>query len=232
LSGEGDRHVGLIGGIGPAATDFYYRRLIATFAARVATLELTMAHADTPTLLGHMARGQADAQTAIYLRLTERLAAAGAASVAVTSIAGHFCIEAFKQVSPLPVIDLLEAVSREVEGRGLKRLGVLGTRTVMESRLYGSLSSAELVTPRGPDLERVHAAYIAMATAGYATEEQKSIMRDASRWLLEEERAEAILLGGTDLALVFDGSQDGIPVVDCAAIHADAIARWALGAAG
>lgn len=27
-------HIGLIGGIGPAATDFYHRRLIAAFAAR------------------------------------------------------------------------------------------------------------------------------------------------------------------------------------------------------
>ena len=45
-------HIGLIGGIGPAATDFYYRRLISTFARKKAALELTIVHADTPTLLG------------------------------------------------------------------------------------------------------------------------------------------------------------------------------------
>jgi len=38
--------IGLIGGIGPSATDFYYRRLIATFTARKSPLELTIAHAD------------------------------------------------------------------------------------------------------------------------------------------------------------------------------------------
>jgi len=48
-------HIGLIGGIGPAATDFYYRRLIATFTARKSQLELTIAHADTPTLLDNLA---------------------------------------------------------------------------------------------------------------------------------------------------------------------------------
>ena len=31
-------HIGLIGGIGPAATDFYYRRLISTFASQQAAL--------------------------------------------------------------------------------------------------------------------------------------------------------------------------------------------------
>lgn len=46
-------HIGLIGGIGPAATDFYYRRLIAAFAARAQPLEVTIVHADTPTLLRH-----------------------------------------------------------------------------------------------------------------------------------------------------------------------------------
>jgi aspartate racemase len=79
-------HIGLIGGIGPAATDFYYRRLISTFASKQAALDLTIVHADTPTLLGNLASNNAAAQIAIYMRLTKRLAAAGAGCVAVTSI--------------------------------------------------------------------------------------------------------------------------------------------------
>jgi hypothetical protein len=62
-------HIGLIGGIGPAATDFYYRRLIATFASKKAALELTIVHADTPTLLSNLASNNAAAQVAIYVRL-------------------------------------------------------------------------------------------------------------------------------------------------------------------
>ena len=38
--------IGLIGGIGPAATDFHHRRLISTFAGSQAPLELTIVHAD------------------------------------------------------------------------------------------------------------------------------------------------------------------------------------------
>ena len=59
-------HIGLIGGIGPAATDFYYRRLISTFASKKAALELTIVHADTPTLLRHLASDDAASQVAIY----------------------------------------------------------------------------------------------------------------------------------------------------------------------
>src|SRR5262249_56473902 len=77
-------HIGLIGGIGPAATDFYYRRLISTFASKKVPLELTIVHADTPTLLSNLTTNDAAAQVAIFTRLTNRLVAAGAECVVVT----------------------------------------------------------------------------------------------------------------------------------------------------
>jgi len=120
-------HIGLIGGIGPGATDYYYRRLISTFARQNAALELTIVHADTPTLVSNLASNDAAAQTAIYVRLTNRLASAGAECVAITSIGGHFCIDAFQAVSPLPVVDMLSEVARAIDTRGLKRVGILGT---------------------------------------------------------------------------------------------------------
>lgn len=223
------KHIGLIGGIGPAATDFYYRRLIAAFAGREPGLALTMAHADTSTLLRHLGAGDAAGQVAVYTRLTERLRAAGADFVVVTSIAGHFCIREFQAVSPLPVVNLIDAVGRAVEARGLRRLGILGTRTAMESRLYGGIASAEVIPPRGQEMDDVHAAYVAMASAGVVTAEQQDVFERAGERLLREEGVEAILLGGTDLALAFDERTSRIPVIDCVGLHVDAIVREAGG---
>ena len=221
-------HIGLIGGIGPAATDFYYRRMISTFARKNATLELTIVHADTPTLLSNLARNDAAAQTAIYSRLTNRLVSAGAECVGVTSIAGHFCIEDFKAVSPLPVVDMIVEVSRAIEARGLKRIGIIGTRTVMETRFYGRIVSAKIVPPGEPDLGEVHQAYVSMATLGFVTEDQRSIFNAVSRRLFENQGVEAIMLGGTDLALAFNEQTAEFPLVDCAGIHADAIVQLAI----
>ena len=58
--------IGLIGGIGPAATDFYYRRLIRVFAQKKSPLELTIVHADTPTLLENLTRNRAATQAQIF----------------------------------------------------------------------------------------------------------------------------------------------------------------------
>jgi aspartate racemase len=220
-------HIGLIGGIGPAATDYYYRALIAEFARAGAPLDLTIVHADAPTLLANLATNALDAQVAIYARLTERLAAAGADCVAVTSIAGHFCIDGFAAISPLPVIDMVTAIGAAITARGLRRIGVLGTRTVMETRLYGSISNAEIVPPAGKMLDDVHQAYAAMATAGAVTAAQRAVFDTAARQLLNNDKVEAIMLGGTDLALAFDAATAGFPLVDCAGIHVQAIADFA-----
>jgi aspartate racemase len=44
-------HIGLIVGVGPAATESYYRALITGMASVGVELELTMVHADAPTPL-------------------------------------------------------------------------------------------------------------------------------------------------------------------------------------
>lgn len=224
---NGVMHVGLIAGIGPAATDIYYRFVIAAMAARGVDLELTMVHADTPTLLRNQATGDADAQVAIYRRLTDRLQAAGARAVAVTSIAGHFCIDAFKVVSPLPVIDMLVEVDREIQHEGLRRVGVIGTRVAMETGLYGGVRHAEVVAPPAELLLRVHDAYTAMAITGAVTEAQRELFFSAGRVLVEDLGAEAVLLGGTDLGLAFAGRDPGFRSLDCAVLHATAIAEVA-----
>ncbi len=98
----------------------------------------------------------------------------------------------------------------------------------METRFYGGIASAEIIPPIGPDLDRVHEAYVAMATSGFVTPEQRSVFDDVAHRLLATGGAEAILLGGTDLALALSEETAGYPLVDCAGIHADAIARFAL----
>ena len=71
-------HIGLIGGIGPAATIVYYQRLCAEMRARGKPLELTIVQADVDGLVRNTLADAHDAQTEVYLQLLDRLAAAGA----------------------------------------------------------------------------------------------------------------------------------------------------------
>lgn len=221
-------HIGMIVGVGPAATDYYYRYLISALARAGQELHLTMAHADTRTMLRNQAEWNVEAQVEIYRQLTERLQRSGVERIAITSIAGHFCIEAFKVVSPVPVIDLLDVVKLEVRRRGFKRIGLLGTRVVMETRFYGVLDDVEVIAPMN-DLLEVHEAYVSMASAGVATPEQREVFMRAGNTLTTTHGCESIMLAGTDLALVFEkGVDPGFGTFDCAEAHAAAIASLAM----
>jgi aspartate racemase len=221
-------HIGMIVGVGPAATDYYYRYLISALARAGQDLHLTMAHADTRTMLRNQAEWNVEAQVEIYRQLTERLQRSGVERIAITSIAGHFCIEAFKEVSPVPVIDLLDVVKLEVRRRGFKRIGLLGTRVVMETRFYGVLDDVEVIAPMN-DLLEVHEAYVSMASAGVATPEQREVFMRAGNALTTTHGCESIMLAGTDLALVFEkGVDPGFGTFDCAEAHAAAIATLAM----
>ena len=225
-------HIGLIGGIGPAATDYYYRGLIRALAAKGKTLELTIAHADAPTLIGNLERGDAAAQAAIFATLIGRMKAAGAEAAAISSIGGSFCIDALRPLSPLPLIDIIEEVDRALKESGLKKVGLIGTRTVMETRFYGGLSAADIIVPDEPERGQVNQNYIDMAMSGQVTDSQRTLFFAAAQRLCNDHGAEAVMLGGTDLFLAFDGQDCGVPVVDCAGLHIEALARAAGGDPG
>jgi len=223
-------HIGLIGGIGPAATVIYYDRIVRAFAAAGQTLNLTIGHSSAAMLSRNNSEGRVDDQAAEFVRITRQLEAAGADRVVITSMGGHFCAAEFAALSPLPMISGPEAVARYCKREGIRRIGILGTRVVMQTALYGALEPFGPVAPLGDELDQVHTDYITMAVAGAASDDQRERLLEAGRKLAHEQGAQAVLLGGTDLSLVYSGAIVDFRVIDSADVHADAVATEALAA--
>jgi len=220
-------HIGLIGGIGPAATEFYYRGLVERHAKAGTVLDLTIVQADVREMARNMVDGAPQKQAEVFARLIARLKAAGAELAAVTSMGGHFCIRELEAISPLPLLNAIPVVDEAIRSRKLGTIGIIGTRVVMETGLYGGITAARIVRPEGEALDRVHTAYITMATAGHVTDAQRQVFFDAGKQLCREAGAETIVLGGTDLFLAFTGQDCGFPTLDCADAHVEALFRKA-----
>ncbi|WEF34485.1 aspartate/glutamate racemase family protein [Pseudoduganella chitinolytica] len=220
-------HIGLIGGIGPAATEFYYRALVKLYAKADRRLELTIANADAREMVSNLEAGNKEAQAAVFAKYIDQLKGAGCEAVAVTSMGGHFCMDELEPLSSLPIISALPALQAHFAARNITRVGVLGTRAVMESRLYG-LAGVDVVTVPGEELGTAHANYVSMAVVGKATDEHRAYFEEAAGRLISEHRAQAIVLGGTDLFLAFDKPGYPYPVIDCALVHTEEIARLAM----
>ena len=220
-------HVGLIGGLGPAATVTYYERLTRRVREAGGRLELTIVHADVQQAIGNYERDRREDQARIYAVLLDRLKAAGADFAAITSLGGHFCYEETVAISSLPLVSAVDPLDTSFVDRGLRRVGLLGTEVVMRTRLYGQLLRTEAVAPDG-DLVALGRLYQSIAVADACTDEQRATLVEAGRRMVEEQGAEAIVLAGTDLGLAFDGIDPGYPVIDALDVHVALLADLAL----
>ena len=228
MTGPRPLHIGLIGGIGVAATLVYYQRLAAAVAARGARMDLTIVHADIQTLIRNNLADRRAEQAADYAPLLHRLKAAGCDCAAITSLGGHFCYDETVALSPLPLVSAVAPLDDFFAGRGIGRVGLLGTRVVMRTRLYGQLRRTEAVA-LDDEVEELGQTYQDIAVAGTCTPARRALLIKAGRRMVTELGAEAIVLAGTDLNLVFDGQDPGYPVIDALDVHVDLLADLATG---
>lgn len=222
-------HVGLIGGIGPAATLVYYDALSRQCAAAGKRLHLTIANADTREMIANMEAGRPDLQAAVFAGYVDQLKAAGCEAAALTSMGGHFCVKELKAISSLPIVNAVPAMDACFTAKRLKRVGVMGTAAVMRSGIYGA-QAAEIIVPDGADFEAVHANYLSIALTASATEEQIRFFHAQGRTLIDR-GADVVLLGGTDLSVAFREGPD-YPILDSALVHAEAIGQVAMDEVG
>ena len=139
-------HIGLVGGIGIAATVVYYQRLAAAVAERGGTkLELTVVHGDIQELIRNNLADRREEQSRAFLPLVERLRDAGCDCAALTSLGGHFCFAELATKSPLPLVSGVAPLDAFFVRSGIHRIGLLGTRLVMRTRLYGQLATTEAI---------------------------------------------------------------------------------------
>ncbi len=223
-------HIGLIGGIGPAATLVYYQRLCARMRELNTPLELTIVQADVNTLIRHNLADQREEQAVIYAALIDRLKAAGADCAAITSLGGHFCFEETARISSLPLVSAVAPLDAHFVGAGVKCVGLLGTRVVMRTKLYGQLRETRAVAC-DDDIERLGQMYQDIAVTGVCTDEQRAALFAAGTRMVQEMGAEAIVLAGTDLGLAFDGYNPGYRVIDALNVHVALLADLAAGRA-
>jgi aspartate racemase len=170
---------------------------------------------------------------AVYLAgFLSRLKSAGATFGVIPAVTPHICIDELKRITPLPVIDITEAVASAVRERNLGRVAVFGTRFVIESDLYGRLGGIEVVRLRPDELDFVHRAYTHLAHTATVSVDDRRQLTALADTLQRRDGVEAILLAGTDFTLMFDASNTPFPHVDCARAHIDTILRTAGVAAG
>jgi aspartate racemase len=225
------RCLGLVGGLGVGATVHYYEKLAKAHEARGCALDVVIAHAETPRVFEYVQAGDRNGLAEYLNGYIRRLKAAGAEVAAIPAVTPHFCMRELGAMSQLPVVNIFPPLVRELAARGAKRVAVFGTRFVIESAIFGELGATENIQWKPHEVDLIHKTYVEIARTGHGTEQQHSELTDLARTMVKRDGADAIILAGTDLALLFNESNTDFPCVDCAALHIQAIMRKLLGGA-
>lgn len=221
--------LGLIGGLGPAATVHYYNEILAAFSKRGVTPRIVMSHAEANFVRDRVGAGDTEALAAYLAEHIRTVAKAGADFVAIPAVAPHICAPLLERQAAIPLVDIISAVGAELKARGLRRIGMMGTRWVMDSRFYGRLPDIELVPLIDDEADTVHEIYLAIVASGRVAAAEVERLRGIARGAIARDDLQAIALAGTDLAVAFDETTAGFPAVDCARVHIDALVNAMMG---
>jgi aspartate racemase len=215
--------VGIVGGLGVGATVHYYERIAALCKARGVVPDLVIVHADVDRGQGFVREGKLDALAEYLAGFIERLGRAGATAAVLPAVTPHICIAELAPRIRLPLINIVDPIAAELRARGLRRVALFGTSFTMEGSLWGQLAGVEIVKPRPDEIAFVGKAYQRILDTQQADAAEAAGLRRIAAELQRRDGVEAILLAGTDLAVMFDEATAGFPCIDVARLHIDAI---------
>jgi len=217
--------LGLIGGTGPESTIDYYRLLVAKYREQADghSPPVIITSVDLKQMIEWMNSGNLAAVANGLVAEFERLQRAGAQFAALTANTPHIVFDELKQRSPIPLISIVEATCEDALARGLKTVGLFGTRFTMEAPFYPEVFSRggmKLVLPTADEQDYIHAIYLGELLKDIFRPETRARLLEIADEMKRRDNIEGLILGGTELPLVLRAEEhNGMPLLDTTRIH-------------
>lgn len=231
-----ERLLGIVGGTGPESTIDYYRSLVATWRRRRpdgSYPRVIINSVEAGTVFGWLGADDFDAVGRVLGPAINQLASAGCQRAFLASNASHLAFDRIDPPPTIPLIHIVDAAREHASNAGHHRLGLIGTRFVMESDLYSSRFGPlglEVIVPTPEERDLVHAIYFGELVEGIIRDESREALAAVVAAMRDRDQIDAVILGGTELALILtDPTCAGIPVLNTAQIQVDVAIDWLLG---
>lgn len=167
----------------------------------------------------------------LILRSAHKLAGCGAEFLICPDNTIHQAMQYVLAHSPLPWLHIAGVVADEAVARGYRRIGILGTRWLVESEVY-----SEQLAARGLDFERptsderetinriiMNELVYSVFRPEAVTEHQHVIRR------MKDDGCDAVVLGCTEIPLIINNQNSPLPVLDSTRLLARAALKRAVG---
>jgi len=160
-----------------------------------------------------------------------RLRAAGADFVVICTNTMHIMADEVQKRAGIEVLHIADATGQEVQARGLKKVGLLGTKFTMEKDFYRKRLEekfgVEAIIPEEGEREEVHRIIFGELCAGVVEPASRERLKGTIAGLAER-GAQGVVLGCTEIPLIIGQKDSDIPVFDTTRIHAMAAIEHAM----
>ncbi|MFJ5382838.1 aspartate/glutamate racemase family protein [Cupriavidus sp. CER94] len=194
--------------------------------------EITMHTPSLATYVACLERGDLQGVANLMLRSAYKLAAAGADFVICPDNTIHAALDLVRPTSPLPWLHIAEVVADAAVARGFHRLGITGTRWLVDSEVYPAALAArglEAVRPPVEDRALIDHVIMNQLVPGIATPEGVATFRRVIDDL-RHNGCDAVVLGCTEIPLIIDDGNSSLPTLDSTRLLARAALQHAVAA--
>jgi aspartate racemase len=228
-------HIGIVacGAEGPALC---YRTICAEgeqLLGSHAHPEISIHAQSLAAYLTHIHRGEWEAVAELMLASADKLASAGADFLICPVNTIHAAFRFVEPHSPRPWLHIADVVADEAVRRGFRRVGLTGTRSLVESDVYPERLRArgiEYVRPSRADRDTVDGVILDELVRGvFSSEAIARCQRVIAR--LSDEGCDAVVLGCTEIPLIINDSNSPLPTLDSTRLLARAALQRAVAGA-
>jgi len=226
--------IGLIGGMSWASTLEYYRlinQLVAEKLGGLHSARLILYSLDFAEIERAQRQARWDEATTIMNQAGVALKQAGANFLVICSNTGHEGADVVAEKVGLPLLHIGDVTGTAVTEHGLCRVGLLGTRFVMEGQFYrGRLQERfgiEVLVPEEEGRAIVNRIIYDELCQGKIKGSSRHACIKIIAGLIER-GAEGIVLGCTELPLLIHPANVNIPLFNTTRLHAEAAVKQAL----
>jgi aspartate racemase len=166
----------------------------------------------------------------LMLSSADKLAAIGADFLICPDNTIHQALGFVLPKSPLPWIHIAEAVAEEGVRRGFRRLGLTGTRWLVDSEVYPEKLAArglEFVRPSVAERDEINRIIMDELVYGVFRPESVLIFQQVIE-RMKGEGCDAVVLGCTEIPLIMNDGNSPLPVLDSTRLLARAALRRAV----
>lgn len=225
--------LGLLGGMSWESTAHYYaqiNRRVRDARGGLHSAPLLL-HSIDFAPLAELQRQDDWAQAAALLGEAGRgLAQAGAGALLICSNTMHKVAAPVAQMAGIPLLHIADPTIAALRAAKVGRVGLLGTRFTMEQAFYRERLQAaglQVLLPPAAERDEVHRVIFDELCQGQLLPASRARYLDIIA-ALQAAGAQAVILGCTEIAMLLDGCQAVLPLLDTTALHSAAAADWLL----